>query len=127
MQALKGLVIVLGLIIVLVMGVLVWGLFKKSENPDFKMFTFSSGGDKAAAPAAPSGGTAPPAPRDVQMAWGTVSLNLPAGCAIQDMSSDLGKLYVRTGSDGAPVPGCARVVVIDPATGRTLGTVMAGP
>lgn len=124
MQALKGLVIGLGLTIVLVMGVLVWGLFKKSEDPDFKMFTFSDSTAKKA-PSATTG--APPLPQEVIPSWGSVSLNLPAGCGLHDMATGGGRLYVRTGSDGGALAGCNRVVVIDPATGRILGTVTETP
>lgn len=129
MQALKGLVIGLGLTIALVVGVMVWGLFKKSEDPDFKMFTFSSA-EKDAEPARQAADTSrptPPAPTGPVPAWGTISLNLPAGCAIVDMESRPGRLFVRSAATGPTVSGCARVTLIDPNTGRILGTVVGGP
>jgi hypothetical protein len=54
-------------------------------------------------------------------------LNLPAGCAVQASQAEGGLLYVRSGPVGPRVPGCARVTVIDPATGRIIGTVTGGP
>lgn len=128
MQALKALVIGLGLTIVLVVGVLVWGLFKKADDPEFKMFTFSSDEVTTATKSTPATTTTarPPAPTGITPSWGTVSLNLPMGCAIQDATTDLGRLYVRTGPTGTPVPRCSRITVLDPATGRILGTVTDG-
>lgn len=124
MQALKGIVIILGLTIVLAVGVLVWGLYKKSEDPGFKMFSFTASDPAGKAP--PAAGA--PAPAGVILSWGTVSLNLPTGCAVKDMTVQPGMLFVRSGAAGdAPIAGCGRVTVLDPATGRVLGTVMGGP
>ena len=125
MRALKGFVIVLGLTIVFVMGVMVWGLFKKSENPDFKMFTFS--GLESGKTTTPSAASSVPAPTGITASWGTVSLNLPMGCAIGRMETQPGKLFIHARPRADAVSGCSRVTVIDPDTGHVLGTIVGGP
>ena len=129
MQALKGLVIGLGLTIVLVMGLIVWGLYKKSEDPDFKMFSFSSApSDEAKTPAGP----APAALPTIQgkpwgKPWGTQSLGLPPGCEIAHMAVDQGRLFLHTRPvGGGTQPGCAGVTIVDPASGTVIGRIDAG-
>lgn len=128
MQALKGLVIGLGLIIVLGMGLLVWGLYKKSEDPDFKMFDLSKVIEEAKEPAPTLGAPLAPAAQPMSAPtsaepWGNVALHLPQGCTIAEMAFDQGRLFLRSSPKGAPVGGCTRVTIIDPATGTIIGTI----
>lgn len=47
---LKGLVIVMGFLIVLMMGLIIYGFYQKAQNPDYKMFRSNdttSKGDQA--------------------------------------------------------------------------------
>lgn len=124
MGALKGLVIGLGLTIVLVVGLMVWGLYKKSEDPSFKMFTFS---EKSTSSSSLSDGASAPMPSGIVPAWGTVSLNLPQGCAVTGVSAQGTRMLVLSGATDQAISSCARVTVIETGTGRILGTVVGGP
>ena len=114
MQALKGLVAGMALLIVVGAGVLVWGLYQKATNPDFKLF---SGSDVPSA-ARPSE-SAPRTP--AVAAFGNIDLDLPSGCAIAAMELSANRLFLRI--DG--VAGCDRIVVVDAADGGVLGTISA--
>ncbi len=118
MLALKSLVVGLGLLIVVAMTVIGYGLMKKAEDPDFTFFR-SDGAPAATAPAAdsiPVAASGPLAP------FGDVVLGLPEGCAIADarMLADR-RMLLRVSGPGA----CARAVVVDLAAGRVLGHVRA--
>lgn len=113
MRALKGLVIGMGVFIILGTSLLVYGLVQKASNPDFSFFGPAK--TPAAQAAAPAGvvpsGTAP---------FGDVTVRLPAGCTVEDMKPDGGRLFVRVG----PAAGaCSRIVVIELAGGKVLGNV----
>ena len=109
MRALKSLVIGLGILIVIAMGLLVWGLFHKAGDPDFRLFAESPAVD--AAPATP------PA------AFGDLVVPLPAGCSIVEMRPQGRRLFLRFGPPGP----CERVVVVDTGTGVVLGTIRGNP
>ena len=112
MQALKGLVAGLGLLIVILTAALIWGLYQKSNNPDFKPLAglFNS----AQTPAdAPSGASAPAA------ATFSTALGLPAECRIADIATTNGRLFLRI--EGGP--DCDRVVAVDPGSGAVVGTL----
>ena len=103
--ALKSLVIGLGLLIVLGLGLLVYGFAKKSSNPDWRLF-----------------GTAktPPVtvvPQPPLRLTGDIKLNLPTGCDIRGVNAAGGFLYVLTG----PRSACGEVLIIDPSTGLIVG------
>ena len=102
MRILKPVVIGMAVLIVLGMGLLVYGLATRSVND--------------------VGATAVPERAPVT-AFGTVNLPLPPGCAIADMAVADGRLYVRIG----PQDPCARIYVLDAASGAVLGTVGAMP
>ena len=120
MQALKTLVAGLGLLIVIGSGVLVWGLYQKATDPDFKMFSFGAAAPDRAATAQPSVPAAAPASA-VGRPFADVDLGLPATCEIADMQVAAGRLFLRIGGG----PGCERIVAVDPADGRVLGTIAA--
>lgn len=108
MRALKALVIGMAVLIVLVMGLMAYGLTKKASDPDFTFFDFAGEAAPAAAESAPS------AP------FGDILLPLPPGCRIEDMRPDGGRLFLRV---GPPEGACPRIVVIDLSTGKVLGNV----
>ena len=96
--ALKTLVIGLGVLIALGLGLLVYGFFKTSSDPTWRLF-----GDArpAAAPA------------------GDIELNLPTGCEIKDVTQLGGQIYVLTQPAGV----CGQVLIVDPTTGRVTGRI----
>lgn len=108
MQGLKALVIGMGILIVIGMIILVYGLVQKASDPDFSFF---GDGKKAAAP---SSDTAPDA-----APFGDITVRLPTGCRVDGMQADNGKLFVLVGPEGP----CTQIIAIEPATGRILGNV----
>lgn len=112
MRALKALVIGMGVLIVLVMGVMAYGLTKKASDPDFSFFDFAR--QPAAAGPDTAANTRAGAP------FGDVMVPLAPGCRVEDMRPDGNRLFLRVGpADGA----CQQIVVIDLASGKILGNV----
>lgn len=105
MRALKSVVIGMAVLIALGMALLVYGL----AQPGWRPFA-GSAAPKADTDAAPA-------------AFGDLRLPLPAGCSIADMTVVGQRLFVRTGPEGA----CARIFVVDAASGTILGTVGTPP
>lgn len=114
MQALKALVAGMALLIVVGAGILVWGLYQKATNPDFKLF---AGSDVSTSPRPSERVSGAPAGD----AFGNIDLELPPGCAIAAMELSASRLFLRI--EG--VAGCDRIIVVDPADGRILGTISA--
>ncbi|NQU57608.1 MAG: hypothetical protein HQ513_10260 [Rhodospirillales bacterium] len=124
MQALKGLVVGLTILIVVAMTVIAYGLYRKADEPDFKFFSF--GGEEtrqdAAQPAAlPSPASNPAAP---PKAFGDVMLSLPAGCSILSVSGDGARIFLKIGPGGGT---CESVIVVDATSGALLGTLKVSP
>ncbi len=122
MQALKGLVIGLGLLIVLGVIGLGYGFYLKYHDKDTKLFKGSSETAATAAPAAaavspPIAGTPPAA------GFGEARLDLPDGCAVTEMRPDGNRLYLRTGPTGV----CERIIIVDVTSGDVLGTILVKP
>ena len=108
-RALKVLVALMSTLLVLGMVLLIYGLLRKGVN-----------GEAAKNPVPVS----PP------VAFGDQALPLPPGCAVVEMRPDGDRIYLRLGPDGGPGGGpggdCARIIVVDTASGRLLGTLMPG-
>jgi len=109
MRALKFIVIGMGALIVLAVGLIGFGLYKKSVDPGWKLF-----GTRPDAPVAASAGAlAPPA------TFGEIKLDLPEGCRITDVRPDGPRAYLLLG----PAPVCEGVIVVDTQNGRILGRI----
>lgn len=108
MQALRLLVIVLGVLIVLALGLLAYGFYLKANDPGAKLF-----------------GGARPKVETVETTSGPldIRLPLPAGCSIVEMRPDGQRLYLRIGPDGA----CERIVILDVEGGGVLGSITPAP
>ncbi|MBT3359127.1 MAG: hypothetical protein HN403_05815 [Rhodospirillales bacterium] len=104
MQALKSLVIGMGLLIVVGMVLLVYGLIQRSSDPEFSFFGLKDDPTETAEPGKP---------------FGDITVKLAEGCRVEDMRPDDGTLFVRVGPAGS----CARIIAIDLASGKTLGNV----
>ncbi len=109
MQALKILVAGMGALLVLGMITLGWGLYRKANDPDFKLFSLSD------TPATDS--TARPDGR-----FGDIVLPGTSGCRITDLQTADGRLFVSTTGEG----NCGRVFVLNPASGKVVGTISVG-
>lgn len=128
MQALKGVVFLMTLAIAVLMTLIVYGMYQKSQDPDFKFFDL--GGDDApqtdvAAPRAPTA-LPPEAQEGAQRpltAFGDVTLDLPDGAAITSSSISGARMsLIVTLADGG-----TEVWVVDLGSGKVLGRIKAQP
>jgi hypothetical protein len=107
MQLLKIIVIGLGILIILGLALLGYGLVQKTKNPGWQLFSL----DQEAKIASSS--------KD----FPTFDLNLPEGCNITGAIPDGSKVFlIITGS-----PLCNQVIAVDIRQGRTLGAIKARP
>ncbi|MBF0247504.1 MAG: hypothetical protein HQL36_05465 [Alphaproteobacteria bacterium] len=124
MAAIKALVIGLGMLIVLAMTVLGYGLYQKSQNPDFKFFDLSG---KSAAPVSDAASDEPAPPSVTATpgrAFGEVSLDLPEAARVISASANANRLVLVIARDGQNPD---LVAVVDMTTGAVLGRVKARP
>ena len=127
MAALKTLVVGMGILIVLGIGVLGYGMYQKAQNPDFRFFTAENETFPSAAPAP----QVVPAPQMVPTLvtrkpldpFGDIALSVPEGCEIVDMKPFRRLLHLRIG----PGRACSRVIVFDLRRGKVLGTISVEP
>lgn len=103
MRILKAVIIGMAVLIVLGMGLLVYGLTQRSVNGNVA-------DDR-------------PAERSILPAFGDTTLPFEDGCDIADIAIEDGRLYIRSGPSGD----CARFYVLDAETGTLIGTVRAAP
>jgi hypothetical protein len=107
MKALKGLVAFLGLLLVIGLGVLGYGLYTKAHIK-------GSGSATAAA----SARSAPAAVAE----FGTVQIPLPAGSRVEQMTAVGDRVVLRLSGAGPE-----RLLVIDPAQGKVAGAFVLTP
>jgi hypothetical protein len=121
MQALKALVAGLGILIIVGVGVIGWGLYRKATDPQFSFFGPAPAPQSGVPAVAGPGDTAPPAapaPSAAAVPFGAAVLGLADGCTIADIRPDGKRLYVLVD----PAAGCPRIVAVDADSGRVLGT-----
>ncbi len=111
MQALKALVIFMGVLIVAGMALLVYGLVTRTGG----------GEDRAGAAGAPAAVPTLPSPTIVD--FGTLELAIPDGCSLAGSELAGARLVIRI--DGQVERGCQQLVIVDLASGRELGRVKA--
>ncbi|GAB4394474.1 MAG: hypothetical protein Tsb0032_19960 [Kiloniellaceae bacterium] len=113
MQALKALVIFMGILIMAGMALLVYGLVTRTGGGGGE--DIAGGGQQGAGM---GGGAA-------MVDFGTLNLAIPDGCTIAGSELAGDRLVVRvTGQVGR---GCQQLVIVDLASGRELGRVKAVP
>lgn len=122
MRWLKSLVIVLGLLIVLGVLLLGFGFYKKTTDPDWKLFgvDMPPASNIQALPAVQPNARPAQAPINP---FGTISLNLPQGCEITEIIPRRRYAYLMIG----PTPECNRVALVDLERGIVLGTIKPQP
>ncbi|MBL4748102.1 MAG: hypothetical protein JKY17_04820 [Magnetovibrio sp.] len=124
MNALKGVVILMSLLIATIMAMMAYGLYQKSQNPDFKFFNLGTT-DKAPAkiiPQAPvSGGLQ--GLSNAPVAFDDITLNLPKGARIISATPAGTQIIIITARDGVRAD---QVWVLDTTLGKILGSVRAG-
>lgn len=113
MQLLKGTVIGLGILILLAAGLLAYGFYQKSQDPEWRLFSSAPQARTMPAPLKP---------------FGDIKLGLPEGCVIKRVRADGERAYVTIAGSpsGSPGGACNRIVVIDMARGEILGTIKPG-
>lgn len=111
MPILKGIVIAMGVLIVAGMALLAYGVATKVWAPATPVVGAS----------APSALPQPPA-----AGFGTVPVMVPKGCIFGPVVADGDRVYLRLVPAGAAAstPACERIIVLDMARGRVLGTIV---
>ncbi len=128
MQALKGIVIIMSFAIAILMTLIVYGMYQKSQNPDFRFFNLGGETQPAAkietSPQPPVSGEAPKS----KASFGDISLALGPHARIVSAHAKNDRLVIvaAQGTDTTKQGGDL-VVVIDLANGKILGRVKAGP
>lgn len=107
MQAIKALVIGMGMLIVAGLVLLGYGMYSRAGK---------MGGSDAVVAVPQAGVTAAPA------AFGTVPVTLAPGARVEDMAAVGGRLAVRV-SEGAT----SRILLLDPASGVVAGSFVLAP
>lgn len=112
---LRVLVIFLAVLIVLALGLIGYGFYNKSSDPEWKLFGADARPSPGAAP-----GAATPSPTKP---FADFDLGLPPGCMILRVDSGNALTYLTIGPDES----CNRVIVLDLRSGLRLGTIKARP
>jgi len=125
MSALKSAVILMGVAIAILMTLTIYGLYQKSQDPDFKFFDLSGNGKAAVQtmPNAPVSG-APSSQHGTSAAFGDVILDLPPGARIVSAATSGSRLTVIVATGGGMAD---QVWIIDLGTGQVLGRVKTAP
>ncbi len=110
MQALKALVIGLGILILVAMAVLAVTIYKRATAPGGE--TAMGDGSRAGGASGLSLGT-----------FGSVDLPVPAGAQVEEVDSGDGRLTLRLRLDD----GSTHIMVVDLSSGALLGTLVLQP
>ncbi len=103
---LRAVVTLLTVLIVLALGLLGYGFYNKSSDPEWKLLGSKDRPAPASTPAKP---------------FTDIDLGLPPGCMISRVDSADALTYLTIGPDES----CNRVIVLDVRAGRVLGTIKA--
>ena len=130
MRWLKALVIVLAALIALAIGLLGYGFIKRTEDPNWRLFSVTNIPNAQQAktePAAPAATTSVPAQTSPGIPhvepWGVLELGLASECQIAQVRTDGNRLVLSI----EPTGRCRRIMIIDMDAGRVLGTVLPRP
>ena len=121
MRIIKAVTILMGILIVGGFAVLIWRMYDISSKP--RATPVMQSGTPSGAPAGGQLRALPGAPPDTAARimvppgsnFGALSLGLPAGCEIVEVTADSGRLVLRSS--------CGTVFIRDLATGAPLGTI----
>jgi hypothetical protein len=104
MQALKAVVVILGILIVISFVLLIYGFYARMTDPDFAVLR--------------SGGEAGEATRHIGY------IKVPDGCSLAEVVPFDDRLLVRLSGTGEA---CGRITIIDIESGREVGAFTSGP
>lgn len=129
----KGLVIVMSFFIAVLMGLMIYGFYQKSQNPNYKMFR-SDNTPRAQADAMPASGTDlgldanPSAPVQAGPTaapeFGDIDLALPQTARVISARTQQDRLVLVIARNGETAD---LVVIIDLHSGKVLGRVKTTP
>lgn len=142
MHALKGVVMIMTLTIAVLMTLIVYGMYQKSQDPSFKFFDLS--GDEESVSTSPTAPQAPPqavpqvmpqmagntntptsgTPTLSTGAFGDIIVPLPTGARITSTTLSGDRLVIVVSGDGQMGD---QVWVIDLASGQIIGRVKTQP
>lgn len=100
MQALKVVVIGLGVLIIISFVLLIYGFYTKIADPEFSVMK-----------------------RDEAVIEETEIL-IPAGCSVAEIAPDGPRMFLRLAGEAAA---CARILVVDIESGRQVGALKIAP
>ena len=125
MKAVKGAIILMTLAIATLITLIIYGLYQKSQNPDFKFFNLSGvvPVTSEVIPSAPVSGPASSTSTTPVTAFGNIQLDLPEGASIVSATPSGTQLIVITSKDGSKGD---QVWVLDLATGKVLSRINTG-
>lgn len=138
MHALKGVVMIMTLTIAVLMTLIVYGMYQKSQDPSFKFFDLSGDEESVStSPATPqavpqvmpqiTGNTNTPTPGTPTLstgAFGDIIVPLPTGARITSTTLSGDRLVIVVSGDGQMGD---QVWVIDLASGQIIGRVKTQP
>jgi hypothetical protein len=104
MQALKAVVIVLGILIIISFVLLIYGFYARMTDPDFAV---SRTGNEA-----------------TEATLHVGHITVPDGCSLADVAPFDDRLLVRLSGAGEA---CGRITIIDIKSGREVGVFTSGP
>ena len=126
MNALKALVAVMGALIVGLMMVLGYGLYRKAADPDFRFFDLGGGTTETARPVGTTETARPVGTTETARPVGTPapavtaqSLGLPPTATVRTIEADSGRLFIHV----RLADGTERVFVVDAASGAVTATI----
>ncbi|HEY9081558.1 hypothetical protein [Magnetovibrio sp.] len=121
MAVAKALVIVMSFLIAVLMGLIIYGFYQKSQNPNYKMFR----ADDTPVVQADATPPAQPAPQaNVGTSFGEVSLDLPATARVISAQANANRLVLVIARNGETAD---LVAVVDLNSGKVLGRVKTAP
>ena len=109
MQALKAIVIIMGIMIIVGVAVIVVTIYSRLSRPA-----------EEAAPATLAAGSRP-------AGFGDATLPIPAGCRVASASATGERLILQLGSATSADGACAQILVLDMGTGSLLGRFILAP
>ena len=113
MYALKGIVVFMGLIIVTLMILIVYGMIQKAQNPDFSFFGDGDTPDNVPVASAPT--------KNMEK----IMLDVARGSTIEGTDVSEGRMAIRIDTDGKN--GADTIVIIDINSGKTVGIIGINP
>jgi len=123
MAVAKALVIVMSFLIAVLMGLIIYGFYQKSQNPNYKMFRADDTPvvqADATPTAEPMQDATPPIPFAAGTSFGEVSLDLPDTARVISAQASDSRLVLVIARDGETAD---LVAVVDMVSGKVLGRV----